>query len=194
MTIGQCDKLAARQKTESFVFLPVHKNHLSQQGFQCVPTTTAMLMAYKGRNDLSDPRILFNLAHNRKIDTPMSQVDVNTMTFYNLMSNALSKSGIEVSFGGPWSADAAGFQQGLRVLKSRLREGKPTIVDVAGLYTGSHTVLVIGYEPSKVYVLDACFASPPEAPVWAMDVADFEQIWTGAFYEPPGHFRPHMFF
>eukprot|EP00747_Dinoflagellata_sp_TGD_P178528 gnl/TRDRNA2_/TRDRNA2_27576_c0_seq1.p1 gnl/TRDRNA2_/TRDRNA2_27576_c0~~gnl/TRDRNA2_/TRDRNA2_27576_c0_seq1.p1 ORF type:complete len:342 (+),score=50.55 gnl/TRDRNA2_/TRDRNA2_27576_c0_seq1:77-1102(+) len=197
VTLKECDELSTREPTAEAVFIPVHKHYMSQVRCQCVPTTTAMLMKFEGNVEFGDPRTLFNLAHDRPIDSPMSKKDKDKTTSYKLMSQALEASGINVSFGGPWACDDAGFQEGFSMLKSRLREGKPSIVDVRGLYSRAHSVIVVGfgeYAGKKVvYVLDSCFAAPPEAPVWALDIADFESIWGGAVLDPEWQVRHHMF-
>merc|ERR1711924_357749 len=115
-----------------------------------LPATVAMLLKYTGATHPSfaakaeihaDPLLLYNHAHGRPPNTPLSDADRRsrrTTSLYKPMSEHLVKLGVQCEF-PPWAADLAGFQEGLAEMKRRLSNSEPTIIDVAGLYLHSHS-------------------------------------------------------
>lgn len=189
---ADCERWSVEKSTVQRAFLPVHLHHIQQCGAQCVPTSTAIFLAHEGHSLGGQPEALFNLANGRARDQRLSDDDYSTPTPYAPMSSALQDLGFTVTF-QHWSLEDDGsFDAGMAQIKDRLRQGHPTHIDVSGLYEDSHTVLVIGFddELGVTYILDPmCTTSPG---VWSMANDDLRQIWSGAFNQPPGQFRPHM--
>ncbi|MDQ2091345.1 C39 family peptidase [Marimonas arenosa] len=139
-------KLPAPVVSKSKVFLSVP--HIKQGRDLCVPTSSAMVLAYYGEKH--DPRVLKAYAENHKL--PENR---NSYTLWNDMKVALRK------IGHNWPTKAypkteAGFRAGLRDIKRQLRKGRPVMIDVDFEGVEGHTFVVMGYDDEKqiVYIRD----------------------------------------
>lgn len=158
--------------------------HLVQETLLCVPTSTAMVLAFYG--DHQEPRRLKALSRGRSYD-PAAPFDDFTITQFTDMKRGLS------SLGYAWS-DAAfpdthdGFSRGVAVIERELMARRPVLVDITRDGVG-HTVVVRGFDDVRreLFLLDPAQPAPG---TMTLSYAQFEALWNEHAYG--GQFRALM--
>lgn len=121
--------------------------HMEQERDLCVPTSSAMILAYYGEEH--NPVVLKSYAENHK---PAAKRNT-TFTYWADMRVALKKVGHNWGIKN-YRKSNSGFNAGFRDIKRSLRKGRPVMVDV---HLGEgHTFVVVGYNDTKelVYIRD----------------------------------------
>lgn len=136
--VVQHSSLPAPSVREKFVRLEVP--HIRQRPWLCVPTSSAMILKYFGKN--YDPRKLKRLAEGHK---PKSKRN-RRFTYFRDMRRGLQKIGYSWRIEN-YSKTEAGFEHGLERIKASLRNRLPVMIDV---HLGQgHTFVVMGFNEKK---------------------------------------------
>jgi len=177
LALGGC-----QDRSSHHVELPVP--HLVQETLLCVPTSTAMVLAFYG--DRQEPRALKALSRGKTYD-PAAPFNDFTITLFGDMKRGLARLGYH------WS-DAAfadtpqGYAEGLKVLEDELRAGRPVLVDITADGVG-HTLVVSGFDDQRreLYMVDP--AQPPPGRI-TVRYDQFADYWNEHAYG--GQFRALM--
>lgn len=154
---------------------------LGQETLLCVPTSAAMVLAFYG--DPQPPRKLKALAAGRTYDPAVPFTDFSITPFASLIRGLRT-------LGYDWRDSALpttpeGFEQGMAVIKSDLRAGRPVLVDIS--YAGvGHTFVLTGYDDAtqRIEFVDPAAPSPGRN---SATYAQFEATWNETAYG--GNFR-----
>lgn len=154
---------------------------LAQETLLCVPTSAAMVLAFYG--DAQPPRKLKTLAAGRTYD-PAAPFDDFTVTPFRSLISGMRTLGYD------WRDRALpttrqGFEQGMAMIKSDLRAGRPVLVDIS--YSGiGHTFVLTGYDDAaqKIEFVDPAAPAPGRN---SATYAQFEAAWNESAYG--GNFR-----
>ena len=154
---------------------------LAQETLLCVPTSAAIVLAFYG--DAQPPRKLKALAAGRAYDPAAPFNDFTITPFTSLISGLHT-------LGYDWRDSALpmtqeGFEQGMSVIKSDLRAGRPVLVDIS--YAGvGHTFVLTGYDDAaqRIEFVDPAAPAPGRN---SATYAQFEAVWNETAYG--GNFR-----
>lgn len=134
-------KLPAPHVSQKSVFLGVP--HMRQKPYLCVPTSSAMVLAYYG--DKHRPTDLKALAEGHK---PKSQRN-RYFTYFVDMIHAVKQHGYRWKM-RTYPKTNAGFRSGLNAIKASLRKRRPVLIDV---HLGQgHTFVVEGFDDQEKVV------------------------------------------
>jgi hypothetical protein len=154
---------------------------LAQETLLCVPTSAAMVLAFYG--DDEPPRKLKALANGRSYDPAAPFTDFTITPFASLIRGLRT-------LGYDWRDSALpttseGFEQGMAVIRSDLRAGRPVLVDIS--YSGvGHTFVLTGFDDTKqrIYFVDPAAPAPGRN---SAAYSEFEAAWNERAYG--GNFR-----
>jgi len=151
------------------VFLNVP--HIRQEENLCVPTSTAMVLAYFGESH--SPRELKILSRGRNYD-PKEPFSDFTITFFRDLVPGLRKIGYDWRDSTYLNNDS-GFSSGLQDIKENLRRGNPVLVDTS--LFGGHTFVVSGFDDNKavLHITDPNIGAPG---LRTISYEQFKGIWN----------------
>jgi hypothetical protein len=149
--------------------------HLRQEPLLCVPTSTAMVLAFYG--DPRPPRLLKTLASGQPYDPAVPFTDFS-ITHYSDIIGGIRQLGYDWTQRTFPNSDA-GFRDGLALIEAELRKGHPVLVD-ATVPTG-HTFVIRGFDTDKhqLFIVD------PDQPDPGYDLMSFNQfasVWNETAY------------
>ena len=148
---------------------------LRQEPMLCVPTSAAMVLAFYG--DPRSPRLLKSLSSGREYDPNAPFTDF-TITSYDSVIRAVGSLGydwVQHSFAN----DDDGFDKGLALIETELRNGHPVLVD-ATLPSG-HTFVLRGFDSDEhmLFAADPNEASPGQR---RLSFDAFKTVWNETAY------------
>jgi hypothetical protein len=176
--LSACDRVQARAEAEVRTAAKTLLNvpHRRQETLLCVPTSTAMVLAFYG--DDQPPRRLKALASgvDYRPDAPFSDFSI---TLYRDMIRGLERIGYD--WGERDFADtSAGFDEGIGFIEQELAAGRPVLVDVS-LSQGGHTFVIRGFDHAarQLFIVDPSRYAPGRATV---TYDQFATVWNEHAY------------
>jgi uncharacterized protein len=166
-------------------FANIPLEHLHQGYNLCGPTACAMAAAAWGKP-----------IHPFEIKRQCPNSPFGTGTDWNAILTVLKKQGLSVEL-HTWPDTDAGFDTGMKALRSDLDAGRVVIVDVIWpeneATLSGHTMLATGYdEENRILILHDPAQPPPGIRLMTYD--EWKAIWHSRWYSrtSPGRARPVM--